>query len=514
MAFVDTLINIITPPQDWQVFTGESVILMFALLAPLVALSDTDRKGMQQFALIGLGGGFLITLATLLEFHYGRFSFEYIAWSAQSAAAGHPVADVYRVTYASQLFKLLFLGVAIAATVGIGRPLKGKVEEDYGEFYSLLLFATLGMMVVASAQELFVLFLGIEMTSMSSYLLAAFRRDRVGAEAGLKYFVIGAISSGMVLFAISLLYGMAGTTRIAGLATIATTGDFDAVSILPIVLLLAGLGFKLSTVPFHAWAPDVYSGAPVPVAGILASASKAMGFLAIAQVFLVGLFNVKANWELAVAVLAAVTMFVGNLVALQQQNLRRMLAYSSIAQAGYLLIAIAVGTWYALGGAVFHLMVNAAMKLGAFLVVGALLYAGIPDQVDGVRGLGKRAPLLAFAMTVFLFSMAGLPPFGGFASKFVLFSSAVDVGVTQDLGWLVLLAIVAVVNSAISLYYYLRVIRAMYVEPGSEEARIEVGTGTTVAVVLCLAAVLLMGFWSQPFVEASMKAARSLLGLA
>lgn len=514
MSFVDTLINVITPAQDWQVFTGESVILMFALLAPLVALSDTDRKGMQQFALIGLVGGFLITLGTLLDFHYGRFSFEYISWSAQSAAAGHPVADVYRVTYASQLFKLLFLGVAIAAVIGIGRPLKGKAEEDYGEFYSLLLFATLGMMVVASAQDLFLLFLGIETTSMSSYLLAAFRRDRIGAEAGLKYFVVGAISSGMVLFAISLLYGMAGTTRIAGLATLTTSGGFDAASLLPIVLLLAGLGFKVSSVPFHAWAPDVYSGAPVPVVGVLASASKAMGFLAIAQVFVVGLFNVKQNWELAVALLAAITMFVGNLVALQQQNLRRMLAYSSIAQAGYLLIAIAVGTWYALGGGIFHLMVNAAMKLGAFLVVGGLLYAGVPDHVDGVKGLGKRAPLLAFALTVFLFSMAGLPPFGGFASKFVLFSSAVDVGVTQDLGWLVILAAVAVLNSAISLYYYLRVVRAMYVETGSDESRIEVGLGTKVSVTLCLLAVLLMGFWSQPFVAASMKAARSLLGLA
>lgn len=514
MAFTDTLIDLITPAQDWQVFTGESVILMFALLAPLVALSDTDRRGMQQFALIGLGGSFLITLLTILDWHYGRFSFEYITWSAQSAAAAHPVADVYRVTYASQLFKLLFLAVAITAVIGIGRPLKGKTEADTGEFYSLLLFAVLGMMIVASAQDLMLLFLGIEMASISSYLLAAFRRDRIGAEAGLKYFVIGAISSGLTLFAISLLYGMVGSTHIEDLTALTTTSGFDAVTLVPIVLLLAGLGFKISSVPFHAWAPDVYSGAPVPVVAVLATASKAMGMLAIIQVFLVGLMGVKANWELAVAILAAITMFVGNLVALQQQNLRRMLAFSSIAQAGYLLIAIAVGTWYAVGGAVFHLMVNAAMKLGAFLIVGAILSLGIPDQIDGVKGLGRRAPLLAFAMTVFLFSMAGLPPFGGFASKFVLFSSAVDVGVTQDLGWLVILAVVAVLNSAISLYYYIRVIRAMYVEAPAETTRLEVGQGVTVAVTLCLAAVLVMGFWPQPFIDASMQAARSLFGLA
>jgi proton-translocating NADH-quinone oxidoreductase chain N len=509
MAWTDFLL----PDLNWQSLTPELVILLFALLAPLVALWDTDRKGMQQFALIGLGGSFLLTLGSLfgttspLPFTDVRFTLEYIGASLAGGA--------YTVTYASQMLKLLFLGVAFVAVLGIGRPLKGKAEEDYGEFYSLLLFATLGMMIVASAQELFTLFLGIETTSMASYLLAAFRRDRVASEAGLKYFVIGAISSGMTLFAISLLYGMAGTTMIPELASAITVGGgMDAISLVAIVLLLAGLGFKISSVPFHAWAPDVYSGAPVPVAGVLASASKAMGFVALFNVFLVGLIGVKANWELAVAILAVVTMTVGNLVALQQSNVRRMLAYSSIAQAGYLLIAVAVGTWYAVGGGLFHLVVNAAMKLGAFLVVGALLYAGIPDQVDSWRGLGKRAPLLAIAMAIFLLSMAGLPPFGGFASKFVLFSSAVDVGVTQHLGWLLWLAVAAVLNSALSLYYYLRLIRSMYVEaPEGEVAKVQVPVGTTVAVGLCLAAVLVMGFWPQPFVDAAMQAAQTLLHL-
>ncbi|HUR25750.1 MAG TPA: NADH-quinone oxidoreductase subunit N [Candidatus Thermoplasmatota archaeon] len=502
-------------PFEWQAATPEFVVLLFALLAPLVGLWDTDRRGMQQFALIGLGGGFLLTLGSLLDFTRDLpgtdvdFTLEYI---------GSNIGGIYAVTYASQLLKLLFLGVGVLAVIGIGRPLAGKTEQDYGEFYSLLLFATLGMMIVASSQELFTLFLGIEMTSMSSYLLAAFRRDRVGSEAALKYFVIGAISSGMTLFAISLLYGMAGTTVIADMgAAITAGGDYDAVSLLAIVLLLAGLGFKVSAVPFHAWAPDVYSGAPVPVAGVLASASKAMGFIAIFQVFLVGLVGVKSNWELAVGLLAVVTMTVGNLVALQQTNLRRMLAYSSIAQAGYILIAVAVGTWFAVGGGIFHLLTNAAMKLGAFLVVGALLYAGIPDHIEGWRGLGKRAPLLAFAMTVFLLSMAGLPPFGGFASKFVLFSGAIDAGVTSGLGWLAWLAVAAVLNSALSLYYYLRVIRAMYVDDpqaGAEGAtveRIDVPVGTTVAVVACLVLVLAMGLMPQPFVEASMKAAQALL---
>lgn len=510
-GWLDGLSSVILPDLEWQSITPELVVLLFALLAPLVALWDTDRRGMQQFALIGLGGGFLLTLGSLYSY---TSDLPFTSIDFTLAYIGSNLKGVYAVTYASQLFKLIFLAVGLVAVLGVGRPLKGRVEEDYGEFYGLLLFAILGMMVVASAQELFTLFLGIEMTSICSYLLAAFRRDRIGSEAGLKYFVIGAISSGMTLFAISLLYGMAGTTSIAGLAAITTGSGFDAASIMAIVLLLAGLGFKISSVPFHAWAPDVYSGAPVPVAGVLASASKAMGFLAIAQVFLVGLIGVKANWELAVALIAAGTMFVGNLVAIQQNNLRRMLAYSSIAQAGYLLIAIAVGTWFALGAGIFHLMVNAAMKLGAFLIIGALLYAGIPDQVDSVRGLGKRAPLLAFAMAVFLLSMAGIPPFGGFASKFLLFGSAVDAGVNESLGWLLPLALVAVVNSAISLYYYLRVIRAMYVESGDSTERVDVTPGVTAAVVVCLAAVIVMGLYPWPFIQASMKAALSLLGLA
>jgi proton-translocating NADH-quinone oxidoreductase chain N len=514
MAWTDFLL----PDLNWQSITPELVVLLFALLAPLVALWDTDRRGMQQFALIGLGGAFLLTLGSLLSvdrdlpFTSIRFTLEYIGASLAGGA--------YTVTYASQLLKLLFLAVAVVATVGIGRPLKGRSEEDYGEFYSLLLFATLGMMVVASAQELFTMFLGIEMASMSSYLLAAFRRDRAASEAGLKYFVIGAISSGMTLFAISLLYGMAGTTMIPELSRhIVAGGAFDGPSLIAIVLLLAGLGFKISAVPFHAWAPDVYSGAPVPVAGFLASASKAMGFLAIVNVFLVGLTGATPNWQLAVALLAVVTMTVGNLVALQQTNLRRMLAYSSIAQAGYLLIAVAVANWYAVAGGLFHLMTNAAMKLGAFLAVGALLYAGVPDHVDGWRGLARRAPLLAFAMAVFLLSMAGLPPFGGFASKFVLFSGAVDAGVTRGAPWLVWLAVAAVVNSAISLYYYLRVIRAMYVEAPEAAAgdapaeRIQVPAGTTAAVVACLAAVLAMGLAPQPFLDAAIHAAQDLLGL-
>ncbi len=513
-------------PQAWQALTPDLIILLFAVIAPLVGLGNSTGRDMRNFTLVGLGGALGLTFLSLLHsridlgpLHYDfSNNFDYIASNSAAAGANDPVAHVLQVTYASQLFKVLFLSVAFLAVLGVGKPLKGKVEEDWGEFCSLIMFATLGMMVVASARDLVVLILGIEMTSMSSYVLAGFKRDAVGAEASLKYFTIGAISSGMALFAISLLYGMAGTTNIHGLQSIVSHGSFDAMILVPIVLLLAGLGFKISSVPFHAWAPDVYSGAPAPVAGMLAAGSKAMGFAALFNVFLIGLPMVKTDWELVVAVIAVASMFFGNLVALQQTSIRRMLAYSSIAQAGYVLIAIAVGGsasdhgTYALGGGIFHLLVNAAMKLGAFLIVGALLFAGLPDQLKDWKGLGKRAPFMAFAMTLFLLSMAGLPPLGGFASKFVLFSGAVDAGTNNGLGWLTWLAVIAVINSAISLWVYLRVIRVMYVEEG-EPGRLDAPAATIAAVGICAILVLAMGMWPQPFMDASFHAAKDFLGL-
>ncbi|MGB0653605.1 MAG: NADH-quinone oxidoreductase subunit N [Thermoplasmatota archaeon] len=493
------------PTGEWQAMYPEIIILLFALLAPLVALGNTDRKGMQMFAAIGVGGAFFMTLASVFDYAVGPFSWQYVGASL--------FGGVYEVTLASQLFKTIFLGVAFLAIIGMGRVLRGDVEEDWGEFYSLILFATLGMMVVASATELMTLFIGIETASLCSYLLAAFHRDRIGGEASLKYFSFGAVASGLTLFAISLIYGAAGTTRIPELASVFVSGnEFDGLSTIAIVLLLGGLGFKISSVPFHLWSPDVYHGAPAPVAGMLATASKAMGFAAVFNIFLVGLVGVKSNWELAVALIATVTMVVGNFVAIQQTSLRRMLAYSSVAQAGYLLIALAVGTWFAVGAGILHLFVNAAMKLGAFLIVGALITYGLGDHLAGYRGLGKRAPFLAFAMAIFLFSMAGLPPFGGFTSKFILFSSAVDVGVVDQLGWLLWLAVFAVLNSAVSLVYYVRVIRTMYVEKADDDApRLDVGSGTTFAVGVCLALVLMVGVWPQWFIDQAMLAAQAML---
>ncbi len=532
----DVLNAVLSPDLHWQIFTAEFIVVLFALLAPLIGARDPDRKAMRMFALFGLGGAFVVTLGSLLSWNFAipginlDFTLEYQEACAQAIADGvSSPCNVYAVTPASLLFKLIFLGTAFLAVLGSGKLLDRRTEDDYGELFSLILFATVGMMVAASAKDLIVLFLGIEMASLSSYLLAGFQRDRIGAEAAMKYFLFGAVSSGLTLYGISLLYGVAGSTNIAALGTAITTGGaFDAMSFIAIVFFLGGLGFKISSAPFHLWAPDVYSGSPSPVAGMLAAGSKAMGFAAVFNVFLVGLIGVAQNWQLVVAVVAVVSMFVGNLIALKQNSLRRMLAYSSIAQAGYLLIAVVVagaaagtnafGTHatYALGGGMLHLIVNAAMKLGAFLIVGVLILAGIPDRLEAYKGLSKRNAFLALAMAIFLLSMAGIPPLGGFTSKFVLFSAAVDTAITKQLGWLIWLAVFAVANSAISLYYYVRVIRAMYVEGGDEPAGnpIHVDQSAMVAIGVCAGLILLVGVWPSWFVDVSMDAARSLVAMA
>ncbi len=533
MGIAEILSGLFNQPLYWQIWTAELILLVFALLIPLAGAKLPDRLGMRQFAMIGLGGAFLVTLGTLFQWRLDipgttiDFTFAYIEACTTAIANNlYSPCEVYAITPATQLFKLVFLGTAFLAVLGSGREMSGKAEEDYGELYSLIIFATLGMMVVASARDLIVLLLGIEIASMSSYLLAGMRRDAIGAEASMKYFLFGAVSSGLTLYAISLLYGVAGSTNIYVIGDALTTGGaFDAISMVAIVFLLGGLGFKISSAPFHQWAPDVYHGAPAPVAGMLAAGSKAMGFAAVISVFLVALLGVAENWQLAMAAIAVASMFVGNLVALKQNSLRRMLAYSSIAQAGYLLIAIVVvgaaagtnsfathATW-ALGGGILHLMVNAAMKLGAFLVVGALLLAGVPDRVESYKGLSKRNAFLAFAFTLFLLSMAGIPPLGGFTSKFVLFGSAVDVAVNHQLGWLLWLAIFAVLNSAISLYYYVRIIRAMYVDEGDEVAghKINIERGAMIAIGVCMALVVLVGIWPAWFVDVSFEAATSLV---
>ena len=380
-------------------------------------------------------------------------------------------APLFAFTSLGLVFQAVFLIVAgLVAVAAIGRP-----RDDPGAplFFGLLLLATLGMLLVAVAADLVFLLLAIEVTSLSTYVLVGYtRRDRRALEAAMKFFIIGALSSAISFFGVSLLFGAYGTTNLYALRTVAGTVGYPVLALLGYGFLIAGLAFKATLVPFHAWAVDVYDGAPSEVSALLAGGSKKVGIFAFFLVFLGPVLFVRAGAgnpfaggplnlgpivQLTLAVLAVLTMTVGNVLALLQKEMKRMLAYSSISQAGYLLLGIAIGTAPALAGATLQVFAHAFMKTGAFLVVAAVAALGVGPRIDDWKGLGTRRPWLAVAFALMLLSLAGVPLTVGFVSKFVLFSAAV-----QAQGYFVWLAVAGLLNSALSVFYYARVLKVIF----------------------------------------------------
>jgi NADH-quinone oxidoreductase subunit N len=286
----------------------------------------------------------------------------------------------------------------------------------------------------------------------------------------------------------------------------------DPIVILGIGMIIVGIGFKIAAVPFHMWAPDVYEGAPTTITALLAAGSKKMGVAAFFKLFLVALLAYKADWDVAIGIIAILTMTVGNLVAIQQTSVKRMLAYSSIAQAGYILIAIPVATDYALAGGILHVITHAAMKSGAFFVLVALATAGLGERLGDFSGLNKRSPFLAFSMAIFVLSLAGIPPLAGFTSKFVLFSGAIF-GASDGQGWLVWLAVAGVLNSALSLFYYARIIKVMYMNDAPVKAKLMIPKSVKIAIGAALIATIVIGIYPEPFIDAALNAAHDLSGL-
>jgi NADH-quinone oxidoreductase subunit N len=425
--------------------------------------------------------------------------------------------DTLSVDGISQFFKAVFIVVSLLVVIA---SLSRYTAKGSDEYYSLILLATVGMMVVASSVDLVTLFVGFELASLSTYALAAFDKSRRNLEAAMKYFIFGSVSSAMMLFGFSLLYGMAGSTRIADIAS-AALSSFGPATLVALLFVIAGFAFKMALVPFHMWAPDTYEGAPPLVSALLAAGSKKMGFAAAFRVIIVALLALRLEWYLAFAILAAITMTLGNLVACWQNNVRRILAYSSIAQAGYISIAlVVVGAASAMpngqsiaqlgiAGGLLLILGHALMKTGAFIgtaqvasMVGAHGDAD-PDDISNYAGLGRRAPITAFCMLIFMFALAGIPPTAGYIGKFVLFSSAIY----SNLVWL---AVLAILNSALSLYYYLRIVSYMYLkEPAGP--KMPEPMGYAAALVLTLIAVLWIGVFPQGFIDWAMQAAAALL---
>ena len=399
------------------------------------------------------------------------------------------------------LMSMLFL-IVLFLVVLVSNVSTETTKNHSGAYYALLFGATLGMLFVASSSSLLTIFVGVELTSISSYALVALKRkDGRASEAAVKYAIIGGMSTALTLYGISMIYGIAGSLEINDLANYVTFNDFTWMFGVGLICMIAGYGFKIAAVPFHMWAPDVYEGAATPVSMFLATGSKKMGLAVFIQVFM-AMFIVSATagsiFGLTVqyifAIIAAITMTVGNVVAIAQPNIKRMLAYSSIAQAGYILIILAVMTPQAEAAGIFHMFTHVFMKGGAFLIVGGLICAGIGEKISDYKGLAKRSPFLAAAMMLFLFSLAGIPPLAGFTSKFFLFASAVGTPGAADGTW-IWLAFIAILNSAISLYYYARVVKAMYIEKGETTEKIKIPTIFTVAIVICLVFVIVLGVY-------------------
>ncbi len=371
-----------------------------------------------------------------------------------------------------------------------------------GEFYALMLFATAGMMFMAGARDLIVMFLGLEVMSISVYALSAFnRRDRRSAEAGLKYFLLGAFSSGFFLYGLALVYGAAGSTNVSVIALAVENGaTTPGLLVVGVALLAVGFAFKVSAVPFHMWTPDVYEGAPTPVTAFMSVGVKAAAFVAFFRVFMVAFGGVYESWYLVLWWIAALSMIVANLVALAQTNIKRMLAYSSVAHAGYLLVALTAATESATAGMLFYLLVYAVMNMGAFAVV--LAVSGQTEdnlQLDDYAGLGSRHPILAAVLTLFLLSLAGFPGTGGFMGKIFLLEAAMDEG-------LLTLSVILVLTTLVSYYYYLRVAWYAWMrEPlhAGQHDGVAVPLSMRVALAAGVAVVLFLGIFPGGFMDAA-----------
>ncbi|MDR0523881.1 MAG: NADH-quinone oxidoreductase subunit N [Candidatus Methanoplasma sp.] len=476
------------------------VMLLGALVMPAVSLGYKRRGGVAAVSLAAIAASLLINAVLLASGYSGEYGglFGYDAFSG--------------------LMILLFQSVAFLAAL-VSASSTETTRLHFGAYSSLLLAATAGMMFVATADDLITIFVGVELASITSYILAAMKRkDPRAAEAAVKYVIIGGLSTAMTVYGLSMLYGVAGTTSLDGIAASLSTAGFSWAFGIAVVMMIAGYGFKIAAVPFHMWAPDVYEGAATPVSMFLATGSKKLGIVVFFKIFLL-LFvagSAVASFateevQYAFAIVAALTMTIGNVVAIAQTNIKRMLAYSSIAQAGYILIVMAVMSEYALTGGLFHMFTHVFMKGGAFLIVGALICVGVGEKISDYRGLGRRAPFLAFAMLVFLFALAGIPPLSGFTSKVILFSAAIFDGDGVMTQW-IWLAFVAVLNSAISLYYYARVAKAMYIEKGESEAKLKVPAPFLAAIAVCLALTVILGVYPQLLLDFCADAASALFG--
>jgi len=478
---------------DWAetliLLSPQLILVVWALL--VLGLDLLLKKAKDNLAYVALAG-----LAPTL----GAAVYLLLQRPGQSLLSGMVQVDAYSLYFT--IIACLASGLVILASM---EYMKARTRYR-GEFYGLLLLATLAMTLMAASTNLIMIYLSIEFMSLTSYVLVGyFRDDPKSSEAGLKYFLFGAVTSSLMLYGMSLMYGATGTTDLAeiaaNLAAMYATMPPMRWLILPAILfMLAGFSFKMALVPFHQWSPDAYEGAPTPVATLLSVGPKAMGFSILLRVLITAVPLFQFDWVAILMGISLVTMTLGNLTAMRQTNIKRMLAYSSIAQAGYVLVGVlSLGPFgeasgLAILGVLLYLMAYLFTNAGAFIAVIAFSHVTNSDEIADYAGLVRRAPALAAVMVVFLMSLAGLPPTAGFVGKLLVFGAAVKAGYYY-------LAIVGVVNSVISVVYYFNVVRQMFFLPPPVEGRLSLPRFPMVAVTICVVLVLLIGLYPQPLID-------------
>jgi NADH-quinone oxidoreductase subunit N len=452
----------------------------------------------------GRSGGNRAAVVTVLTLLLAAASVLQVGDARRSLFGGMFVHDGF-----TAFFTLLFCGIALVSVL-ISWDYVKRLRLPAAEYYALLLSATLGMVVMAASNDLITVFLGLELMSLALYVMVGSRRGQLESnEAALKYFLLGAFASGFLLYGIALIYGATGSTNLRAITAFMSDsplGD-SPLFLVGTLLLLVGFGFKVAAVPFHMWTPDAYEGAPTSVTAFMSAGAKAAGFAALLRVAGTALSATEVDWRPILTGLAILTMTVGNVSALLQNNVKRMLAYSSIAHAGYVLVALAAGGSAGASSAVFYLAVYSFMNLGAFGIL-ALLGRGQDERVlvSDLAGLGFRQPLLGLAMSVFMVSLGGIPPTAGFMGKVYVFGSALEAG-------LVPLVVVGVLNSVVSVFYYLRITVAMYMseEPAGGPVEVSWAAPAAVALIATLVLTLWWGIQAQALLQTAQQSVRGLL---
>src|SRR5687767_6146865 len=433
-----------------------------------------------------------------------------VFWQANRSAL--PLDGFYgmvRLDGFALLFKSIFL-LAAGLAIAISTRFLDIEGEQHGEYYALVLFATVGMMFLGSGYDLISLYISLELMALTFYVLVAFtKRQRRSNEAGMKYFLLGAFSSGILLYGMSLIYGVAGSTNLGDIGrNLAGAGpELRPLLLLGMIALAAGLFFKIAAVPFHMWAPDAYEGAPTSVTAFLSTGSKAASFALFARIFFVALAPMQIDWAPLLGIVAALTIVVGNWAAITQENSKRLLAYSSISNAGYLLLGIVANNTYGNIGLFIYLFVYTLMNMGAFGIIISLRRRGIiGDNVDDMTGLAQKAPGMAAMMAIFMLSLGGLPGTGGFIGKYFLLWGLLSRGDAEGKTWYYWLAGWAVINIVVSFFYYIRFIRVMYLgDRVADDEPLSMSPALRASLIAALVGILVIGIYPQPFIALAQK---------